>query len=45
MTDPISNLGRTATQLSASNEKNQKMAAPKVSDDGIQKAQTMMSLF
>jgi|TARA_B110000977_G_scaffold165623_1_gene212960 flagellar biosynthesis anti-sigma factor FlgM len=38
MTDPISNLGRTATQLSASNEKNQKMAAPKVSDDGIQKS-------
>ena len=38
MTDPISNLGRTATQLSTSNEKNQKVTAPKVADDGIKKS-------
>ena len=37
MTNLISNLGRTATQLSPSTEKNQKVAAPKVADDGIQK--------
>ena len=38
MIDPISNLGRTATQLSTSNEKNQKVTAPKVADDGIKKS-------
>ena len=38
MTDPISNLGRTATQLSTSNEKNQKVTVPKVADDGIKKS-------
>ena len=38
MTDPISNLGRTATQLSASSEKNQKVTAPKLADDGIKKS-------